>query len=1262
MYFNTRLSRSRNQYDSIWVIVDRLIKSAHFLPVRTKYSGEVYAKIYIEEIDQLHGEPLSIISDRGTQSSFQFWRPFQKGLGTQVNLSTTFHSQTNSQDERTIQTLKDMLRSCVIDFKGSWIDHLSLVEFAYNNIYHTSIKMAPFETLYGRRCRSLIGWYECRQKSYADVRRRELQFEIGDWVFLKVSPMKGVMRFGKRGKLSPHYVGPYQILKKIGTLAYELELPASLGSIHPVFHISMLKKCIGDHSMVFPVKGIKVIDSLSYEKKPIEILDRQVRKMRSKEIVLVKVLWRNQKVEEAIWESEDDMRIRYPNLFALMEEETEGGCPKKAFETQGLIAGKMCLPTQNIGTRLSDLVYLTSCYSQIGTIDNMVPQRKEIELSPSKGSSVAAQLHPPLYELALQELSQSGAEDNEHGKEESFKRDDPHTNSPSTEELVKTFSIDRYPMKMESFFGQYLDLPEDNNARFQMKMAYDLLQHSHSLFETPNELLGRSFLFKNFEWLSAKIVKNAKLLDLFNPPKEAIVHSWLVPTNRELNMPFFLTSRSVQTLSDPKVVDGIKMELFGSKTITRKIILKGGANDAPLTVFETISHYDYDHNGCTNVSTDFAASSECSSCKCQHCKVKHDGLINSINALTTSIKEMTSKSGVIPYPPDAPLEIKVAKRRRKDTLKASSIIKKEVRLQYICLCFAPMFSVQGPQKSNTSYVATDWSSIQNYCTVIYLYLALTILDFQVDVTATAEEHNMTVDNPSTATKDEVEVEPQPEVFRNEECLINIIKGFSISAGLPWHLVDEVYIPINFGYYFHWVLVVVVLIEWRIRVYDSMSRRRRSGPSSEIQKLAKILPIYLDMSGFFDPKVRTDWSTIEVYQDKIANPFDVQYIDRISQQAIGSLKYCSNVKPWHPISKRKNKLPIVEKSPARTLVGEAKKGTLVKQKLSTSPGSVLGEKKNVAGVEEKSSTGSFHDFCKYGRKHSSEAKPWHPLSKRKNKLPADEQSPERTLVEEAKKGTLVRQRLSTLSESVLGEKKKVTGVEQKPSTSPGSMLGEAKKRTVVMQKTSTSLGSNQSDAKKGILDKQKLSTPPVNMLEEGKKVNEVYQKLSATQESVLKDEKEVTMVEKKPSSPPGCMEGGIDEVTVVEKKSSASLLSMLGEGENVTVVEQKLSTPPGSMLVEGKKEVNQKPSSPPGSILGQGKKLNVVDRRPSPKVHSLEPSEIKMKKILLPPKSVHSLKLDSSSDKMAETKKKMKSSSKILEGVDAGGKKDSVTNY
>ncbi|PHT52523.1 hypothetical protein CQW23_06985 [Capsicum baccatum] len=209
---------------------------------------------------------------------------------------------------------------------------------------------------------------------------------------------------------------------------------------------------------------------------------------------------------------------------------------------------------------------------------------------------------------------------------------------------------------------------------------------------------------------------------------------------------------------------------------------------------------------------------------------------------------------------------------------------------------------------------------------------------KVDVTATAEEHNMTVDNPSTAFKDKEKVEPvslverknypfegfnisdeapkkliqlindylewivngllkhhagrycqqQPKVFRNEECLINIIKGFSIPAGLPWHLVNEVYIPINYGNEFHWVMAVVVLKERRIRVYELMSRRRHSGPSSEIQKLAKILPTYLDMSGFLDQKVHTDWSMIEAYRDKMANPFDVQYVDGSAQQTIGSL--------------------------------------------------------------------------------------------------------------------------------------------------------------------------------------------------------------------------------------------------------------------------------------------------------------------------------------------------------------------------------------
>ncbi|XP_070041629.1 uncharacterized protein, partial [Nicotiana tomentosiformis] len=215
----------------------------------------------------------------------------------------------DGQAERTIQTLEDMLRACVLDFKGNWDDHLALIEFAYNNSYHSSIKMAPYEALYGRRCRSPVGWFEVgetelygpdlihqaiekvkliqerlrtaqsRQKSYSDVRRRDLEFEVGDWVFLKISPMKGVMRFGKKGKLSPRYIGP---------------------------------KCIGDPSRVIPIKDVQVTKDLSYDEVPVAILDRQVRKLRTKDVASVKVLWRNKNIEEMTWEAEEEMKSKYP--------------------------------------------------------------------------------------------------------------------------------------------------------------------------------------------------------------------------------------------------------------------------------------------------------------------------------------------------------------------------------------------------------------------------------------------------------------------------------------------------------------------------------------------------------------------------------------------------------------------------------------------------------------------------------------------------------------------------------------------------------------------------------------------------------------------------------------------------------------------------------------------------------------------------------------------------------------------------------------
>ncbi|XP_019242010.1 PREDICTED: uncharacterized protein LOC109222055, partial [Nicotiana attenuata] len=156
---------------------------------------------------------------------------------------------------------------------------------------------------------------QSRQKSYADKRRRDLVFTIGDKVFLRVSPMKGVMRFGKRGKLNPRFIGPYEILDRVGAVAYRLALPPELSFIHPVFHISMLRKCISDSSQIIEAPTIPLDKKLSYEEEPMTIVDRQVRKLRSKEIMFVKVLWRNHTIEEATWEVEKDMQAKYPHLF-----------------------------------------------------------------------------------------------------------------------------------------------------------------------------------------------------------------------------------------------------------------------------------------------------------------------------------------------------------------------------------------------------------------------------------------------------------------------------------------------------------------------------------------------------------------------------------------------------------------------------------------------------------------------------------------------------------------------------------------------------------------------------------------------------------------------------------------------------------------------------------------------------------------------------------------------------------------------------------
>ncbi|KAA0036866.1 ty3-gypsy retrotransposon protein [Cucumis melo var. makuwa] len=293
------------------------------------------------------GQTYQISALRSGDACFtsKFWKGLQTAMGTRLDFSTAFHPQTDGQIERLNQVLKDMLRACALEFPGSWDSHLHLMEFAYNNSYQATIGMAPFEALYGKCCRSpvclgevgeqrLMGpelvqstnetiqkirsrmhTTQSRQKSYADVRRKDLEFVVGDKVFLKVAPMRGVLRFEKKGKLSPRFVGPFEILERVGPVAYRLALPPSLSTVHDVFHVSMLRKYVPDPSHVVDYEPLEIDENLSYTEQPVEVLAREVKTLRNKEIPLVKVLWRNHRVEEATWEREDDMRSRYPDLF-----------------------------------------------------------------------------------------------------------------------------------------------------------------------------------------------------------------------------------------------------------------------------------------------------------------------------------------------------------------------------------------------------------------------------------------------------------------------------------------------------------------------------------------------------------------------------------------------------------------------------------------------------------------------------------------------------------------------------------------------------------------------------------------------------------------------------------------------------------------------------------------------------------------------------------------------------------------------------------
>ncbi|GKE01486.1 putative reverse transcriptase domain-containing protein [Tanacetum coccineum] len=268
-----------------------------------------------------HGVPVLIISDRDNHFTSRFWRSLQEALGTNLDISTAYHPQTDGQSERTIQTIEDMLRTCVIDFGSSWDRNFPLVEFSYNNSYHASIKAAPYEALYGRKCRSpvcssevgdsqltgpelirdttekiiqiknrLLTARSC-QKSYADKRAKPLEFEVSD-----------------------------MILARVGPVAYTLELPEELKGIHNTFHVSNLKKCLAEGDIVVPMDEIKLDDKFHVIEEPVEVVNREVKRLKQSRIPTVKVCWNSQRGPEFTWECEDQIKKKYPHLFTSKDE------------------------------------------------------------------------------------------------------------------------------------------------------------------------------------------------------------------------------------------------------------------------------------------------------------------------------------------------------------------------------------------------------------------------------------------------------------------------------------------------------------------------------------------------------------------------------------------------------------------------------------------------------------------------------------------------------------------------------------------------------------------------------------------------------------------------------------------------------------------------------------------------------------------------------------------------------------------------------
>nr|GFA47322.1 putative reverse transcriptase domain-containing protein [Tanacetum cinerariifolium] len=241
-------------------------------------------------------------------------RSLQNALGTKLDMSIAYHPEIDGQSEKTIQTLEDMLRACAIDFRKAWVNHLPLAEVGEARILGPELIQETPEKIV--QIKQRVQAARDRQKSYADLNRKPMEYQIGDKVMLKVSPWKGVVCFGKQGKLNPRYVIPFKVLERIGDVAYKLDLPEELSRVHNTFHVSNLKKCHADEPLTVLLDGLHFDDKLQFVEDPVEIVDREVNRLKRSRISLVKVRWNFKQGPESTWEREDQFRKKYPHLFA----------------------------------------------------------------------------------------------------------------------------------------------------------------------------------------------------------------------------------------------------------------------------------------------------------------------------------------------------------------------------------------------------------------------------------------------------------------------------------------------------------------------------------------------------------------------------------------------------------------------------------------------------------------------------------------------------------------------------------------------------------------------------------------------------------------------------------------------------------------------------------------------------------------------------------------------------------------------------------